>query len=185
MKQCSRKAHGPLAGLSIALAALMSAGASAQDYDIKSYHGRTPSSEELVESLKSDKPSGEMRFRGLRPVEASKPKAVSLSVQFEFGSAELTPDARQVLHNLGSALKSPQLSADTFLIEGHADAVGSEEYNQRLSEARARSVKQYLSSQAGVESDRLRTVGKGESNPLNKGQPEAAENRRVQVINLR
>lgn len=185
MKRGSRVAIGPALGLSVLFAGLLPGAASAQDYDIRSYHGRTPSSEELIESLKSDEPASPIKFRGVRPVEASKPKAVSLMVQFEFGSAELTPDARQVLNNLGSALKSPQLGADTFLIEGHTDAVGSDEYNQRLSEARARSVKQYLSSELGVESDRLRTVGKGESSPLNKGAPEAAENRRVQVINLR
>lgn len=185
MNRLPRMASGPLAGLSMALAALLPAAASAQDYDVKSYHGRTPTSQELIESLKSDQPPAEMRFRGVRPVEAAKPKAVSLMVQFEFGSAELTPDARQVLGNLGSALKSPQLSGDTFLIEGHTDAVGSDEYNQRLSEARARSVKEYLSSQLGVEADRLRTVGKGESSPIDPAHPEAAVNRRVQVINLR
>ena len=79
-------------------------------------------------------------------------------MQFEFGSAQLTPTAKQVLDNLGAALKSPQLGSDSFLIEGHTDSVGSDAYNQRLSEARARSVKQYLSSQLGVEAERLRAA---------------------------
>ncbi len=186
MKRSVKVSKGPVLGLSLAVAGLLPGIAWAQDYDVKNFYGRTPSAQELIEGLKSEQPAGGgLKFRGVRPVEATKPKAVSLMVQFEFGSSELTPDAKQVLNNLGSALKSPQLSADSFLIEGHTDSVGSEEYNQRLSEARARSVKQYLSSQLGVEADRLRTMGKGESSPLEKANPESAVNRRVQVINLR
>ncbi len=186
MKRTFNLSTGQALGLSLAVAGLLPAPASAQDYDVKNFYGRTPSAQELIEGLKSEQPAGGgLKFRGVRPVEATKPKAVSLMVQFEFGSSELTPDAKQVLNNLGSALKSPQLSADSFLIEGHTDSVGSDEYNRRLSEARARSVKQYLSGQVGVESDRLRTIGKGESSPLEAGNPESAVNRRVQVINLR
>lgn len=187
MNRSSRVKKWPVLGLSLAVAALLPGIALAQDYDVKNFYGRTPSAQELIEGLKSEQPAGGggLKFRGVRPVEATKPKAVSLMVQFEFGSSELTPDAKQVLNNLGTALKSPQLSADSFLIEGHTDSVGSEEYNRRLSEARARSVKQYLTSQMGVEADRLRTMGKGESSPLDKSNPESAVNRRVQVINLR
>jgi outer membrane protein OmpA-like peptidoglycan-associated protein len=185
MKHSVRISRGPVLGLSLAVAGLLPAVAPAQDYDVKSFYGRTPSTDELIEGLKSEQPTGGMKFRGVRPVEATKPKAVSLMVQFEFGSAQLTPTAKQVLDNLGAALKSPQLGSDSFLIEGHTDSVGSDAYNQRLSEARARSVKQYLSSQLGVEAERLRAAGKGESSPLDKANPEAGVNRRVQVINLR
>ena len=189
MKRSVRIPRGPILGLSLAVAGLLPAVAPAQDYDVKNFYGRTPSADELIEGLKSEQPAGGtgkgLKFRGVRPVEATKPKAVSLMVQFEFGSAQLTPTAKQVLDNLGAALKSPQLGSDSFLIEGHTDSVGSDAYNQRLSEARARSVKQYLSSQLGVEAERLRAAGKGESSLLDKGNPESGVNRRVQVINLR
>ena len=254
MMLSSRLPAGAVLGLSLAAVALLPMAAVAQNYDIKSFHGHTPSSDELIESLKPSQPpegikfrgvrpvqatkpkavalsiqfefgsaqlssdaktvldnlgaalkspdlsaniflieglkseqpaGGGLKFRGVRPVEATKPKAVSLMVQFEFGSSELTPDAKQVLNNLGSALKSPQLGADSFLIEGHTDSVGSDEYNQRLSEARAASVKTYLTGSLGVQPSRLETVGKGEAQPLDASNTEAAVNRRVQIVNVR
>jgi len=126
-----------------------------------------------------------LKFRGVRPLEASKPKAVSLTIQFEFGSAQLTPDPRTVLNNLGPALKSQQLSANVFLIEGHTDSVGSEAYNTRLSEDRARSVRDYLVSTFGIEPSRLDAVGRGKSDPLDRQNPESPLNRRVQIVNIR
>jgi outer membrane protein OmpA-like peptidoglycan-associated protein len=181
----SRVLAGPVLGLSLAAVAALPSGAVAQNYDIKSFHGHTPTSDELIESLKPAQPPEGIKFRGVRPVQAAKPKAVALSIQFEFGSAQLTSDAKAVLDNLAAALKSPDLSANVFLIEGHTDAVGSDEYNQRLSEARAASVKAYLTSAYGIQSSRLETVGKGESQPLDSGSPEAAVNRRVQIVNVR
>ena len=182
MKRRSRFSTAPMVGLLMLVAGFVAEPGWAQDYNVRSFQGHTPSTDELIEGLKPEAPA--VRTRGLRPVEASKPKAVSLMVQFEFGSAQLSPDAKQVLDNLGAALKSPQLGGDKFLIEGHTDAVGSEEYNQRLSDARARSVKEYLTTH-GVEPDRLGTVGRGENSLLDKTDPGAALNRRVQVINLR
>jgi OmpA-OmpF porin, OOP family len=176
---------GPVLGLSLAAVGVLPMAAVAQNYDIKSFHGHTPTSEELIESLKPAQPPEGIKFRGVRPVQAAKPKAVALSVQFEFASAQLTSEAKAVLDNLGAALRSPDLSANTFLIEGHTDAVGSAEYNQRLSEARADSVKTYLTSTLGIQPSRLETVGRGETQPLDAADPEAAVNRRVQIVNVR
>jgi outer membrane protein OmpA-like peptidoglycan-associated protein len=176
---------GPVLGLSLAAVGAVPLSAVAQNYDIKSFHGHTPTSDELIESLKPAQPPEGIRFRGVRPVQAAKPKAVALSIQFEFGSAQLTGEAKTVLDNLAVALKSPDLSANIFLIEGHTDSVGSDEYNQRLSEDRAASVKAYLTGTYGIQSSRLETVGKGESQPLDTSDTEAAVNRRVQIVNVR
>ena len=185
MKLSSRVLAGPSLALSLAAVGAVPLGAVAQNYDIKSFHGHTPTSEELIESLKPAQPPEGLKFRGVRPVQPAKPKAVALSVQFEFASAQLTSEAKGVLDNLGVALKSPDLSANVFLVEGHTDAVGSDEYNQRLSEARAASVKTYLTSALGIQPSRLETVGRGETQPLDAANPEGAVNRRVQIVNVR
>ena len=177
--------RGLVVGLCLGAAGLLPLSAVAQDYDIKSFQSHTPSSAELIESLKSTEPPSGTKFRSVRPVQATRPKAVALAVQFEFGSAQLTPDAKAVLNNLGQALGSPDLKANSFLIEGHTDSVGSDEYNQQLSEARAATVKSYLTGSFGIAPSRLDTVGRGEAQPLDKANPEAGVNRRVQIVNVR
>jgi outer membrane protein OmpA-like peptidoglycan-associated protein len=68
-------------------------------------------------------------------------------------------------------------------IEGHTDNQGPDDYNQDLSERRAASVRRYLISQ-GVESERLRSKGFGESQPIDDNRTAAgrAENRRVEFL---
>ena len=67
-----------------------------------------------------------------------------------------------------------------MLIEGHTDAVGSELYNESLSQRRAQSVRRYLVTMHGIDASRLEAVGLGEHSPLPGHGPLAGENRRVQ-----
>jgi outer membrane protein OmpA-like peptidoglycan-associated protein len=71
----------------------------------------------------------------------------------------------------------------TVAIEGYTDSVGSEDYNQSLSERRADSVKSYLTAQ-GIGSTRLSASGKGESDPVaaNDSASGRQQNRRVEVV---
>ena len=112
--------------------------------------------------------------------------AVSLTVNFANGSAELTPDAIHTLDELGQALASKDLAAFHFRIEGHTDTVGSREYNRALSERRAEAVVDYIAKKFGVDPSRLQAVGMGEDGLLVPTPPQTAEprNRRVQVVNL-
>jgi outer membrane protein OmpA-like peptidoglycan-associated protein len=80
-------------------------------------------------------------------------------------------------------LNSPALAQSKFLIEGHTDAKGAPDYNRKLSEQRAQSVKDLLTSK-GVDVAHMVSVGKGSSEPANKADPLAAENRRVRIVNL-
>lgn len=157
----------------------------ADDTGVKIFHGKTPSSDQLVDALKLEPALPEFTTRGLKKRETapSAPPTASLKVNFAFGSYELTSQAKQVLSNLAGALKHPELNAGTFLIEGHTDAVGTPEYNQHLSEQRARVVKQHLVTVHGVASNRLATAGLGESALLVRDDPNNGENRRVQVKN--
>jgi outer membrane protein OmpA-like peptidoglycan-associated protein len=102
-------------------------------------------------------------------------------VLFTTGKADLKPGAAGNLNKLAAFLsKYPDRSAT---IQGYTDSVGSDEYNQRLSERRADSVKAYLTAQ-GISSMRLSALGKGRSDPVadNESADGRQQNRRVEVI---
>lgn len=113
------------------------------------------------------------------------PPQVRLPIYFEFDSATPTPEARALLEQVGAALQSSDLEAFQFLVEGHTDDVGPDDYNERLSIARAQAVASYLEAQ-GVSEARLRPTGKGESSPVasNASEEGRQRNRRVDFINL-
>jgi len=110
--------------------------------------------------------------------------SINIKVFFEFDSAILKPEAMDVLDNLGEALTYGALNDYRFQIAGHTDAVGSESYNQKLSERRAKSVLDYLVSTFGIDGARVDPVGFGESQLLDPNDPEGEINRRVQVTRL-
>jgi len=68
----------------------------------------------------------------------------------------------------------------SVMIQGHTDAVGSDFYNEELSQRRALAVKRYLVATHGIDPSRLRTMGVGKYEPLPGRDPFAPENRRVQ-----
>ncbi len=148
-----------------------------------------PSVEEMVDALTSKQSAqpllGGLKRRGLDTSGAT-PAAgrLQLSVQFEFASANITAQSRDLLTKLGTAMNSPALAGQRFRIEGHTDAIGDAQANLRLSERRAHSVRQFLLSNGGVQSARLSAVGKGSSEPFDSANPKAAVNRRVVVVAL-
>jgi outer membrane protein OmpA-like peptidoglycan-associated protein len=102
-------------------------------------------------------------------------------VLFATGQAELRPGGRHSLDKLSNFMR--QYPQRTVQIEGFTDNVGSEEYNQRLSEHRADAVRDVLTN-AGVASDRIQTRGLGKSSPVadNDSATGRQQNRRVEVI---
>lgn len=107
------------------------------------------------------------------------PSGYDLLVTFEIGSATLTPQARQNLDAFAVALGDPALSGLRFSVEGHTDATGPADSNQRLSEARAASVVAYLVSH-GIQAARLVAAGHGETRPR-LDDPTHPDNRRVEA----
>jgi OOP family OmpA-OmpF porin len=102
-------------------------------------------------------------------------------VHFAFDRADLLAPAKDVLDDE----VVPELAADpslTVLIEGHTDAVGSDVYNQKLSERRAETVREYLIGE-GISPARIETRGYGESQPVADNDTETgrASNRRVEL----
>ena len=101
------------------------------------------------------------------------------AAKFEVGKADLNDDAKFVLHDLVKILnKQPQLR---LKIEGHTSDEGDANFNQKLSETRAKAVVDFLVSK-GISADRLEYVGKGSSEPLDPNNREI--NRRTEIIVL-
>ena len=90
----------------------------------------------------------------------------------------------QAVQELGKALSDPSLKGSTFVVAGHTDAIGGEEYNQGLSERRADTIKRYLSEKFGINGSDLVTVGYGKTKPKDANAPLDPSNRRVQVVNM-
>jgi OOP family OmpA-OmpF porin len=151
-----------------------------------------PTPEQIVKALT---PTGALgTTRGIRvgpaaPNQARPPAltpTISLSVQFATGSAELTPEAVNVLDSLGKALNDQTLAGYRFRIEGHTDTVGTIEYNRNLSDRRAAAVLDYLANNFHVDRSRVQAVGVGKAQLLiaTPDQTPEPQNRRVQVVNL-
>lgn len=106
---------------------------------------------------------------------------VPADVSFDVGSADIKPELRQVLDQFAQGLQS-QPSARVRIV-GHADASGSDQTNNQLSEQRAMSVRNYLIDR-GVGSSRIDTVGRGSSEPIasNDTAQGRARNRRVEIF---
>jgi OOP family OmpA-OmpF porin len=84
---------------------------------------------------------------------------------FDFNKATLRPEGKQKLDELVTKAKGIKL--EVIIAVGHADRIGTDAYNQKLSEKRAEAVKAYLVSK-GVEPNRVYTEGKGKKQPVTK-----------------
>jgi outer membrane protein OmpA-like peptidoglycan-associated protein len=121
------------------------------------------------------------RTRSIRKVAADEqagPSGVALRIPFALDSATIPVEGREQLDAIAAGLRAVAGAAQVS-IEGHADARGSDRYNEALSWRRAQAVRDYLVSR-GVTGSGLKTRGLGRSAPLNKGEPFAPENRRVE-----
>ena len=87
--------------------------------------------------------------------------SVDLEVLFEYNSARIAPAALATLTTLGRALTDARLAGDYFLIAGHTDAKGGADYNLRLSQQRAESVRDFLVREFRIDAKRLVAKGLG------------------------
>lgn len=139
------------------------------------------SSDVIEAQLKED--SSELT-RGIQYKPQSRPK-IALSIHFDFNSAEISKSSYPQMEEIAKALAADSLKTCVISIEGHADAIGGEAYNQSLSEKRSASVKQFLANRYGIDVKRLKTAGYGKSRPVESNETEAgrAANRRVELVN--
>ena len=138
----------------------------------------------VTRGLRIDLKSKETREKLDEIVEKKQLPSIDIEINFDFDSDRIRPSSIPDVNALGQALSSPGLSDARIVLNGHTDAKGSDNYNQDLSERRAASVRSYLIGTFGIAADRLIAIGYGEERLKNPGDPDAAENRRVEVINL-
>jgi OOP family OmpA-OmpF porin len=93
--------------------------------------------------------------------------SLSSDVLFEFDKATLRPEGQQKIDEIADRLKGANVQIVNAI--GHADRIGAENYNKQLSEKRAEAVKEYL-AQKGVDQSKVRSEGRGESDPVTAGQ---------------
>ncbi len=118
--------------------------------------------------VKKEEPKAAAPAPAPAPAAAPAPKPAAQKVTlaadalFDFDKAVLRPEGRAALDKLVSDLSGIKL--EVIIAVGHADRIGSDKYNQNLSERRAAAVKDYLVSK-GIEANRIYAEGKGETQP--------------------
>ncbi len=118
----------------------------------------------------------------LDTIASSRPK-IDLEINFDFNSASISQSSMSAVQHLGEALTDPQLKGSTFIVSGHTDGVGSDAFNQDLSERRADTIKHYLVDHFHIAASDLVTVGYGKTRLKDAANPDDPINRRVQVVN--
>ena len=114
---------------------------------------------------------------------SAKPK-IDLEIQFDYNSADIAKTSIPSVQALGKALSDPTLKGSTFVVAGHTDAIGSDPFNQDLSERRADTIKRYLVEKFGITGSDLVTVGYGKTKLKDTVNGADPINRRVQVVNM-
>ena len=89
---------------------------------------------------------------------------VELDVKFDFDKSRVREESYSDIKNLADFMQ--QYPQTTTVVEGHTDSVGTDQYNQRLSERRAEAVRNVLVNEYGVQGNRVNSVGYGESRPV-------------------
>ena len=115
---------------------------------------------------------------------SQKKPSIDLEINFEYNSDRISAKAMPQVSALGEALSSADLKGGTFIVAGHTDGKGGDTFNQGLSERRADAVNRFLMDKYRIDDGRLVTVGYGKAQLKNSSNPTAAENRRVQVVNV-
>ncbi len=117
------------------------------------------------------------------PVATPKPAAEKITLAadtlFDFDKATLRPAGHQALDDLVN--KSKDIKLEVIIAVGHADRIGNDAYNQKLSEKRSASVKAYLVSK-GIEANRIYAEGKGEKQSVTGDKCGKSEKRSKQLI---
>lgn len=129
----------------------------------------------MVEEVMVDEPMAP------EPIEPAEPVRVELDVKFDFDKSKVKEESYADIQNLADFMK--QYPQTTTVLEGHTDSIGTDAYNQGLSERRANAVRDVLVNQYGIGGERVNAVGYGESRPVADNATDAgrAINRRVEA----
>lgn len=145
-----------------------------------------PITRESIKRSLSSQEFGLMSFASANSGSQAPRAKVGIPINFEFDSIELDRLTRANLIQLGAVLSDDKYQNNSFTLIGHSDVRGSEAYNFRLSESRARSIESALVSAYPSLEGRLKVDGAGESRPKYRGEAasevEHRLNRRLEVI---
>ncbi len=113
-------------------------------------------------------------------------QSIDWEIYFDFNSAVIGPQARATLDDISRKIEAlpAQQRRNHFNVIGYTDAKGSSDYNQKLSDQRARAVADYLANTKIIELALLDPYGRGKTDLKDPDQPFAAVNRRVRLINV-
>ncbi|WP_108659787.1 OmpA family protein [Acuticoccus kandeliae] len=109
---------------------------------------------------------------------------LSVEINFDLNSARIRPESYRAVGLIADALHTPQLMGQRLLVVGHTDASGPRQFNLDLSKQRAASVAAALTTTFNVPATEVISIGLGEEQLQDPGNPTSALNRRVQIINL-
>lgn len=109
---------------------------------------------------------------------------LTIHVNFDFDKSDIRKSDVAELQKAVAFVK--KYTKESILIEGHTDGIGTEKYNQALSERRAAAVKKYLVENADTRTDKITSVGYGKTRPIadNKTAKGRFQNRRVEILIL-
>lgn len=176
--QAVRAGVGACVALSFLLLAPFARAADGATVDVGS---GLPSAKEIGEGLFPDDACEELRANGFKCMGFKPAVRYSLpATAFAVGSAELPQGLRQQLDRFAEVLKNKSGGSRVVRVEGHADASGSAEGNERLSQRRADAAREYLLSK-GVAPELLKAVGVGAHDLAEPAQPNSPKNRRVVI----
>jgi outer membrane protein OmpA-like peptidoglycan-associated protein len=181
--------HHPAAGAAIGGALGLGSGAligdQLQGQERKQAEQQKSIDQQRADIAKNQALIEELKKRNIEARETDRGVAVNLpSVNFQFDSADLTPDGRDRVNQIASILNR-QASNRRVAVEGHAsrESAAQEAYNQRLSERRAETVAEAL-GRDGVQTSQISSRGLGTRSPIASNETEDGrqQNRRVEVV---
>ena len=153
-----------------------------------SIHAKSPLSPEqraIVEAAKKKGTRGlSLGERGELAEATQTLPSIDLEVYFDFDSDQVNGASQDTVNALGKALTNSSFAGSTFVVSGHTDAKGSNDYNQQLSQRRAEAVRHLLIERFDLNESHLIAIGYGEEQLKFPTNPEGDQNRRVQIVNL-
>jgi outer membrane protein OmpA-like peptidoglycan-associated protein len=153
-----------------------------RDQEVQNARSAAENAKSTAAAAQSELANARQELQDLQAKKTDRGMVMTLSdVLFDTGQATLKPGADRALDRLAQFLKDSPNSA--VLIEGHTDSVGSDDYNMALSQRRAQSVADALSSR-GISSNRVQTKGLGKAYPVASNDTQAGrqQNRRVEIV---
>lgn len=124
------------------------------------------------------------RYRSARTSADDSANRFGMMINFEHNSTKVLPESVPMLDSVGQMLNLATVQEEVLVIEGHADASGTERHNEDLSVRRARAIKSYLVESYAIDSGRIVTVGYGETQLHDHKIPTNPVNRRVEFRSI-